>query len=35
MQLDNGFPKLDLSELADLKQREPLQNADRSLAERK
>ena len=31
MQLDNGFPKIDLTELADLEQREPLQNQDRGL----
>jgi catechol 2,3-dioxygenase-like lactoylglutathione lyase family enzyme len=31
MQLDDGFPKLDLTELTDLAQREPLQNKDRGL----
>lgn len=31
MQLDNGFPKIDLTELADVEQREPLQNKDRGL----
>jgi len=31
MQLDRGFPKIDLTELADVEQREPLQNQDRGL----
>jgi catechol 2,3-dioxygenase-like lactoylglutathione lyase family enzyme len=31
MQLDSGFPKIDLTELADVEQREPLQNKDRGL----
>lgn len=31
MQLDNGFPKIDLTEFADVDQREPLQNKDRGL----
>lgn len=31
MQLDNGFPKIDLTELTDLEQREPLENKDRGL----
>lgn len=31
MQLDSGFPNMDLTELADIEQREPLQNKDRGL----
>jgi catechol 2,3-dioxygenase-like lactoylglutathione lyase family enzyme len=31
MQLDSGFPKIDLTELSDVEQREPLQNQDRGL----
>jgi catechol 2,3-dioxygenase-like lactoylglutathione lyase family enzyme len=31
MQLDSGFPKIDLTELAEVEQREPLQNTDRGL----
>jgi catechol 2,3-dioxygenase-like lactoylglutathione lyase family enzyme len=31
MQLDNGFPKIDLTELDSVDPREPLQNADRGL----
>ena len=31
MQLDDGFPKIDLTELADTAQREPLQNQDLGL----
>ena len=31
MQLDNGFPKIDLTELTGLEQRAPLQNRDRGL----
>ena len=31
MQLDNGFPKIDLTEFADLEQREPLHNHDLGL----
>jgi len=31
MQLDNGFPKIDLTELADQAQQEPLTNADLGL----
>jgi len=31
MQIDDGFPKIDLTELTDLEQREPLGNAHRGL----
>ena len=31
MELNRGFPKIDLTELADIEQREPLQNKDRGL----
>lgn len=31
LQLDNGFPKIDLTELSDLEQREPLRNQDLGL----
>ncbi|MDJ0852249.1 MAG: VOC family protein [Myxococcota bacterium] len=31
MQLDDGFPKIDLTEFADLEQREPLRNSDLGL----
>lgn len=31
MQLDGGFPKVDLTEFSGLKQRDPLQNQDRGL----
>ena len=31
MQLNTGFPKIDLTELAGIEQREPLQNSDRGL----
>ena len=31
MQLDDGFPKIDLTELADLDQKTPLSNADLGL----
>ena len=30
MQLDNGFPKIDLTEFTGIEQREPLQNQDRA-----